>query len=147
MSFSHTNSVRYNYTGGVASVPTTITKTETAGAEMNISEQIVAALTPTNPILLPHFDFDLAVNAKSVYLRLDGFPSGTLKGGAGGTSTMKVLVDGEPFVWSYNNGTSFPVGNANPMVDGTASLSLVPPADTVPESTGTLTVSVLYDPV
>ena len=145
MSLSHTNELRYTYNSGGEKKVKTISKTETDSAEMNVSEEYVLGTPTETPLTLEYFEFTTAAKAKSVYLRLDGY-NGTLKGGVDGASTMKALVDGEPYVWSYNGGTSFPPGTANPMVDATDMLLLVPDAGQTPGTTGTLTVSVLYDP-
>jgi len=145
MAFTHTNKVRYNYISGSVNSLKEVIKVETDAAEMNVSEEYVLADPTETPLTLEYFEFTTAAKAKSVYLRLDGY-NGTLKGGVDGASTMKALVDGEPFVWSYNGGTSFPPGTSNPMVDATDMLLLVPDAGQTIGATGTLTVSVLYDP-
>ncbi|MQF98148.1 MAG: hypothetical protein FI729_01260 [SAR202 cluster bacterium] len=145
MAFSHTNQIAFTYTAGGTSAKKTISRTETSGAEMNVSEAVTTdASTATTPIDIDGFEFATKAKAVSVYLRIDGFDC-ELKGGASGATKMADLVDGEPYVWSGTGG-DFPAGNENPMVDATDMLKVVPASDAGLETAGTLTVKVLYDP-
>ena len=146
MSFTHTNKVRYQYVSGSVNVLKEISKVETAGAEMNVSEAITTDASDEDAdIDLLHFDFADASQAKSVYLRLDGFNGGLWANGTGGT-LMADLVDGEPFVWSDNGGLNFPPGRTNPLIDSIAKLTVHPADGAGTGTAGTITVSVLYDP-
>ena len=145
MSFTHTNKVRYQYVSGSVNVLKEVSKAETAGAEMNVSSGCVLLKPTETALTLENFEFATAAQAKSVYLRLDGY-NGELFGGVGGVTSMADLVDGEPYVWSDNGGLNFPPGRTNPMVNATDMLKLVPAAGGDVGATGTLTVSVLYDP-
>jgi len=147
MSFSHTNKVSFTYTAGGVTASKNVSKTETSGAEINLSEAVTTdASTATTPIDIDHFQIDDASQAVSVYIRIDGFDC-ELKGGASGAVSMiTTLTDGEPYVWSYNGGTNFPIGNDNPLEDNTDMLKIVPKSDAGLETAGTLTVKVLYDP-
>lgn len=147
MSFSHTNKVTFQYTAGGVTTTTNVSKTETSGAEINLSEAVTTdASVETTAIDIDHFQIDDASQAVSVYIRIDGFDC-ELKGGAAGAVTMiTTLSDGEPYVWSFNGGTDFPTGNANPLEDSTDILKIVPKAGAGLETAGTLTVRVLYDP-
>jgi len=147
MSFTHTNKVRYQYVSGSVNVLKEVSKVETAGAEMNISEAITTdSVTEENDIDLEYFEFTTAAQAKSVYIRLDGFNGALYANGSSGGDLMVDLDDGEPFVWSYGGGTSFPPGNSNPMKNSTLKLTVKPDAGAGTETAGTITVSVLYDP-
>ena len=146
MSFSHVNQLSYSYTAGGDRLSKSVSKTETSGAEINISEAVTTdASAGETAIDLDYFEFQTASKAVSVYIRIDGFDC-VLKGGVSGASTMATLADGEPYTWSYNGGTDFPVGNTNPMVDATDMLKIVPALGTAESLAGTLTVKVLYDP-
>lgn len=146
MSYSHTNKIVYSYTAGGADLTKTVSKTETSGAEINISEAVTTdSSSETAAIDLSYFEFELAAKAVSVYLRIDGFNC-ELKGGVAGASSMANLDDGEPYVWSYNGSSDFPAGNTNPMVNATDMLKIIPDAGAGTDTAGTLTVKVLYDP-
>ena len=74
MAFTHTNEIRYRYTTGDGVVEKIVSQAETDGAEMNVSEAIVTdSTTEESDIDLEYFEFTTAAQAKSVYLRLDGF--------------------------------------------------------------------------
>ena len=146
MAFSHTNKITFEYTdnGGVASK--SVSKTETSGAQISIEEAITTdSSTGETDIDLEYFEFTTASKAVSVYLRIDGFNCALYANGSGGTK-MADLDDGEPYVWSYGGGTSFPAGNTNPMVDSTTKLTVKPDVGTAEDLAGTITVKVLYDP-
>lgn len=145
MAFSHTNQIAFTYTAGGTSAKKTISRTETAGAEMNVSEAVTTdASSAITPIDIDGFSFETKSKAVSVYLRIDGFDC-ELRGGSSGGDKMADLVDGEPYVWSGTGG-NFPAGNDNPMIDATDMLKIVPASDAGLETAGTLTVKVLYDP-
>jgi hypothetical protein len=147
MAFSHTNKINYSYTAGGVTASKNVTKTETSGAEINISEAITTdASTATTPIDIDHFEFADASQAVSVYIRIDGFDCEIKGGASGAVSMISMLADGEPYVWSYNGGDDFPAGNSNPLEDNTDMLKVVPKSDAGLETAGTLTVKVLYDP-
>jgi hypothetical protein len=147
MAFTHTNKVRYNYISGSVNVLKEVTKVETAGAEMNVSEAITTdGSTEAADIDLEYFEFTHAVQAKSVYLRLDGFNGAIYANGSSAGTKMVDLDDGEPYVWSYGGGTNFPPGNTNPMKDDTLKLTVKPDAGAGTTTAGTITASVLYDP-
>ena len=113
---------------------------------MNISEAITTdSSSETADIDLEYFEFTTATQAKSVYIRLDGFNGAIYANGSGGTK-MTDLDDGEPYVWSYNGGTDFPAGNSNPMVNSTTKLTVKPDAGAGTDTAGTIVVKVLYDP-
>lgn len=146
MAFSHTNQIAFTYSAGGTSAKKTISKTETSGAEMNISEAITTdSSSETADIDLEYFEFTTASQAKSVYIRLDGFNGAIYANGSGGTKMIDV-DNGEPYVWSYNGGTDFPAGNSNPMVNSTTKLTVKPDVGAGTDTAGTLTVKVLYDP-
>jgi hypothetical protein len=146
MSFTHTNKITFDYLSGGSSLSKAVSKTETSGAEINISEAVTTdGSSETTNIDLSYFEFQTAAKAVSVYLRIDGFNC-ALYGGASGASKMADLDNGEPYVWSYNSGTDFPAGNTNPMVDATDMLRITPDAGAGTDTAGTLTVKVLYDP-
>lgn len=146
MSFSHTNKITFRYIAGGNVDDITVSKTETGGAEMNVSQAITTdASVETTDIDLEFFEFQTAAQAKSVYIRLDGFNGSLFANGSIGTE-MAALADGEPYVWSDNGGLNFPEGNTNPMVDSTTKLTVQPDAGAGLETPGTITVRVLYDP-
>jgi len=146
MAFTHTNEIRYRYTTGDGLIEKTATRSETSGAEMNVSEAITTdAVTETADIDLEYFEFTTAAQAKAVYLRLDGF-DGSLYANGGSGTLMKSLVDGQPYTWSDNGGDNFPVGATNPLVDNTTRLTVVPASGAGTGTAGTVTVKILYDP-
>ena len=147
MAFSHTNKVTYRYdTSQGSSIEKSVSKVETAGAEMNVSETVTTdGSSETADIDLEYFEFTTAAQAKSVYLRIDGYNCALYANGSAGTK-MADLDDGVPYVWSYNGGTAFPPGQSNPMVDSTTKLTVKPDAGAGTATEGTLTVNVLYDP-
>ncbi len=146
MSFTHTNQVTYRYTAGGVTDQLPISKSETGGAEMNVSQSITTdGVTETADIDLEYFEYQLASQALSCYIRLDGFDGGLFANGSAGT-LMVDLQDGVPYVWSKNSGSDFPAGNTNPMVDATTKLTVQPDAGAGNDTAGTITVKVLYDP-
>lgn len=148
MAFTHTNSVRSSYVAGGQDIIFTVEKTETAGAEMNISQAITTdSITETTDIVLEYFEFQTANKARSIYIRLDGF-NGALyaEDSAAAETKMLDLDNGEPYTWSYNAGTSFPAGTSNPMVDDTVKLIIRPDVGAGTETDGTLTLKLLYIP-
>ena len=153
MALTHTNKIRWRYTpGGGTEVEKEIAKTETDGAELSISQQIVTDIgTETANILLEYFEYTTANRTKSLYLRLDGFngdiyATGT-DGAGGGSAKMTGLIDGEPYVWSYNGGSGFPLGAENIMRSSTTGLVVQPLAGAGTGVTGTFELRVLYDPL
>ena len=149
MAFTHTNRITYQYVAGGNTEQTAVSQAETAGAEMNVSEVVTALATPTDDIDLEYFEFTTKAQARSVYLKLDGFDGAVWANGSSAGTKMKDLVSGQPYVWSYNATNNFPEGAENPMVDTTTKLTVVPAngTTTVTEGdTATLTVKVLYDP-
>ena len=147
MAFTHTNKITYSYTAGGSSVGSIISKTETAGAELNLSEQItIPALSSAN-ITISDFEFAEKDQARSVILKSDGAPVTLYANSeAGGNLMGAALADGEPYVWSYNGGDDFPLGNSNPMIDSTASLIVKPGNAKEDDRAVTITIRVLYDP-
>ena len=152
MALTHTNKVRWRYTAGGTQISDELTTKETDGAVISISQQIVTNHTAeTSGILLEYFEFTTANRAKSLYLKLDGFngdvyATGT-DGAGGGSSKMTGLFDGEPYVWSYNNGSGFPAGSENVMRGSTTGLVVHPLAGAGTTTTGTFDLRVLYDPI
>jgi hypothetical protein len=148
MSISHINSVRYDYTAGGSRTTKTVSKTETSGAEMNISETITTSASDgEDPIDIEYFEFQAAAQAKSVYMRLDGFDAYVSGGGASlARDSMATLINGEPYVWSYNAASGFPEGATNPMLDDTTKITITPFDGTAEALEGTFTLKVLYDP-
>jgi hypothetical protein len=145
MAYSHTNKIIYNYTAGGSTTQSSISKTETWGAEMNVSHPCIThSVTETTDIDIDYFDFPTAAQARSVYLRMDGYNCALY--GGDGTAKMVDLDDGEPYVWSYNGTVDFPAGNANPMENATVLLRVTPDAGAGTSTSGNLTVRVLYDP-
>ena len=146
MAFTHTNEIRYKYTAGSTVVEKTVSVVETDGAEINVSEAIVTdATTEDADIDLEYFEFTTKAQAKSVYLRLDGFNGALYANGSGGT-LMKDLDDGIPYVWSSNSAANFPAGATNPMVDSTTKLTVQPDAGAGTGTAGTIIVKILYGP-
>ena len=145
MAFTHTNEIRYRYTTGDGVVEKIVSQAETDGAEMNVSEAIVTADPETTAIDLEYFEFTTAAQAKSVYLRLDGFDGALYANGSGGTK-MKDLDNGIPYVWSSNSTNNFPAGATNPMVDSTTKLTVVPDSGAGTDTAGTIIVKILYGP-
>lgn len=147
MAFSHTNKIVYDYSAGGSTSSKIVSKTETAGAEINLSEQITIPADSSANITISDFEFATAAQARSVMLRSDG-AAVTLYANSEGVSNLMgaALADGEPYVWSYNGGTDFPNGNSNPMIDSTASIIVKPAASDSAERTPTITIKVLYDP-
>ena len=146
MAFTHTNEIRYRYTTGDAVVEKIVSVVETDGAEINVSEAIVTdASTDTTAIDLEFFEFTTAAQAKSVYLRLDGFNGALYANGSSGTK-MKDLDNGIPYVWSSNSTNNFPAGATNPMVDSTTKLTVIPDSGAGTGTAGTIIVKVLYGP-
>ena len=152
MALTHTNKIRYVYTAGGMALEKEITKTETDGAEMSISQQVVTSDTvETSGLLLEYFDFQTSNRAKSIYVKNSGFncdlfATGT-NGAGGGSAKMTGLMDGEPYVWSYNGGTGFPMGSVNIMKDSTTGLVIHPLVGAGTDTTGTIDIRVLYDPI
>jgi len=153
MAFTHTNKITYTYTAGGLNTTSIVSKAETWGAEMNISEEVTTAGGIGEDARdLEYFEFTTKTQARSVMLLMTGdgvntFDCALWANGTGGTK-MADLVDGEPFVWSSSDGSTgnFPPGNENPMVDSTTKLTVKPVDETLESITGTLTVKVLYDP-
>ena len=147
MAFTHTNKITYTYSAGGVDAVKTISKTETAGAELNLSEQItIPALSSAN-ITISDFEFITKAQAKSVMLKSDGAAVTLYANSESGGNLMgAALADGEPYVWSDNSGDNFPPGNTNPMIDATTSLIVKPAASDSAERTPTITIKVLYDP-
>ena len=146
MAFTHTNEIRYRYTTGDGVVEKIVSQAETDGAEMNVSEAIVTdSSSEETDIDLEYFEFTTAAQAKSVYLRLDGFNGALYANGSGGT-LMKDLDDGIPYVWSSNSAANFPAGATNPMVDSTTKLTVKPDGSQGTGTAGTIIVKVLYGP-
>jgi len=144
--FTHKNTIKYVYSDGGTTISKEISRSESDGAQIQVSQAVTTdASTETTVLSIPGFEFALANTAKSVYIRLDGF-DGTLKGGAGGTTTMVALEDGIPYVWSNNSGNNFPQGATNPMKDSTDALKIHPDAGAGTSTAGTLVVKVLYNP-
>ena len=150
MAFTHTNKITYSYTAGGVDAVKAISRSESAGAEINISKAITTnSSVETADISLDYFEFQEKDQARSVYILLTGF-NGTLKGGVSGGSTMVAdLKNGEPYVWSSSDGSTnnFPAGNTNPMVDATDELIVKPDAGSGTDTDGTITVRVLYAPM
>lgn len=148
MAYTHTNKIVYAYTAGGAEQGKTVSKSETHGAEMNVSQAITTdASSETANIDLEYFEFTTKLQARSVFIMLTGF-NGALYGGVAGASKMVDLDDGEPYVWSSSDGSTgnFPAGNTNPMIDATDRLRITPDAGAGTGTSGTITVKVLYDP-
>jgi len=146
MAFTHTNEIRYRYTTGDGLVEKIVSQAETDGAEMNVSEAIVTdSSSEETDIDLEYFEFTTAAQAKSVYLRLDGFNGALYANDSGGT-LMKDLDDGIPYVWSSNSAANFPAGATNPMVDSTTKLTVQPDAGAGTGTAGTIIVKILYGP-
>ena len=143
MAFSHTNRVTTAYTAGGVLNETAVSKTESADAEINISASVTnaAGAARSGTIDIPEFHMADGGDARSVFLKLDGY-GGTLYASgigsqtyAGGTkqaffitqnsktilapsgniTKIKDLADGEPYVWSYNGGNNFPSSATNPL--------------------------------
>ena len=151
MALTHTNKIKYRYTAGGIELEKEVIKTESHGGEMSLSQQIVTSGGPkpgteTTDIDLEFFEFTTAAQAKSVYLRLDGFNAELYANGSAGTKMID-LEDGEPFVWSYNDGIDYPPGNSNVMKDSTTKLTVQPDVGAGTDTTGTIEVRVLYNPL
>ena len=156
--FTHINKVRYTYNAGGVNEVKEISVTETASAEINISEAhtLLAPVTGSTRHQwdITGFDFATKATAKSVYIRLDGTNGGLSANGDFDAGTEMVsLKAGVPYVWSDNATANHPVGATNPMVDATLKLTVKPdsydetnnPLNVV-DNIATLTVKVLYDP-
>lgn len=148
MAFTHINTIRTSYSAGGVVIANDVSKTETAGAEINISEAIATdAVTETTDIDFDYFVFELANRARSVFIKLDGFNGALYAENSSAVQTKMLDLDnGEPYSWSYNGASDFPVGNTNPMVNDTVKLIVRPDAGAGVATAGTLTVKVLYDP-
>jgi len=147
MAISHTNAIRYKYTGNSVTEQKEISVTETGAAELNISHTFAAISSENDTTALDEvtgFDFDDASTALSIYIRLDNC-DGALAGGATGTDAMCTLKDGVPYVWSKNGGVNFPTGATNIMVTDTEKLIVTPSANAA-GAVPVLTVKVLYNP-
>ena len=145
MSFSHTNNVRYYYTAGGSTTSVSVSKSETAGGEMNVSETVVLTDASTADVDISDFEFATAAGAKSVYLLAEGANVSLWANGSSAGTKMADLDDGIPYVWSYNGAVNFPPGQTNPMVSSTAKLSVKPDSAPAGDTNLTLTVRVLYD--
>jgi len=143
--FTHKNTIKYVYSDGGTTISKEISRSESDGAQIQISQAVTTGDPATTVLSIPGFELALANTAKSVYIRLDGFDA-TLKGGAGGTTTMVALENGIPYVWSNNSGNNFPQGATNPMKDSTDALKIHPESDAGVGTAGTLVVKVLYNP-
>ena len=156
--FTHTNKVRYIYTAGGVDDSKEFSVSETAAAEINISEAhtLIAPVTggSRHQWDITGFEFATKATAKSVYIRLDGTNGGLSANGDFDAGTEMVsLKAGVPYVWSSDGGSNHPVGATNPMVDATLKLTVKPdsydetnnPLNVV-DNIATLTVKVLYDP-
>ena len=147
MAFTHTNEIRYRYTTGDGVVEKIVSQAETDGAEMNVSEAIVTdSSSEETDIDLEYFEFTTAAQAKSVYLRLDGFNGALWANGSSSGTKMKDLDNGVPYVWSSNSAANFPAGATNPMVDSTTKLTVQPDAGAGTGTAGTIIVKILYGP-
>ena len=143
MAFTHQNKVTTSYTAGGVLNEKSVTKNESADAEINISASVAnaAGAARSGTIDIPEFNMTDGGDARSVFLMLDGY-AGTLYASgigsqtyAGGTkqaffisqnsktilapsgniTKIKDLADGEPYVWSYNGGSNFPASATNPL--------------------------------
>lgn len=147
MAFTHINTIRTSYSAGGVVIANDVSKTETAGAEINISEAITTGDPETTDIDFDYFVFELANRARSVFIKLDGFNGALYAENSSAVQTKMLDLDnGEPYSWSYNGASDFPVGNTNPMVNDTVKLIVRPDAGAGVATAGTLTVKVLYDP-
>ena len=143
MAFTHTNKIRYRYTAGGTEIDQEVSKTETGGGEANVSEALgPLSSSPATPLVIDYFNYEEEYQTLSVFILLDGF-DGTLKDHAG--VVMLNLTDGDPFVWSKNGGTDWPMGASNPMNDNTTSLSITPVGASENDE-ATFTVRVLFNP-
>lgn len=146
MPFSHTNQITYSYQAGGQNSIKTVSVVETAGAEINISESLTAGDPSTTALVINGFEFQTAAQARSIYIRVDGFDC-TVRGNDGVADyDIKALENGKPFVWSHNNTNNFPPDARNPLEDGTVSISVVPNGSTEVGATGSIEMKVLYDP-
>tara|TARA_Y100000817_G_scaffold124762_2_gene97769 strand:+ start:1419 stop:1901 length:483 start_codon:yes stop_codon:yes gene_type:complete len=156
MALSHTNTIQYKYKAGGVTTNKTVEVTESASAEINVSETItfVTAYNGTQKYDLSGFEFETASSAVSTYFEVDGTNAAIWKNGhssEGGTKMLDV-DDAVPYVWSKNSGTSHPTGTSNQLLDGTTKLTIIPhPYDetTNPKhadgNTATITIRVLYN--
>ena len=153
MALTHTNKIRYYYTAGGTTLDTSVTKTQSAGAEANVSESITQALGNVAATTIAGFEFTTKNTAKSVYLKQTGYPSGVglYINGAGG-ALIAALDDGVPYVWTSGNPAvlgeeNFPAGRANPLHDSITALYVKPSGDgDAAEQTIAVELKVLYDP-
>ena len=72
MALTHTNKIRYYYTAGGTTLDTSVTKTQSAGAEANVSESITQALGNVAATTIAGFEFTTKNTAKSVYRNQPG---------------------------------------------------------------------------
>ena len=177
MAFSHTNRVTTAYTAGGVLNETAVSKTESADAEINISASVAAgtgaARSGTKDI--PEFHMSDGGDARSVFLKLDGYGGTLYASGIGdfnatyaqqngegvmvpalNITKIKDLADGEPYVWSYNGGNNFPSSATNPLpaddqasvagAGGISGIFVIPNGAPDASAPCTLTVRVLYDP-
>lgn len=157
MSFTHTNTIRYLYGAGGSTTSDVVTRSESAGAEFNVSESINAVITENaiQPLPLGVLEVPSGQSFVSSYLRVDGasgvlYGSGTIGGSAGSAQVMATLQDGKPMVWSSNGGSNFPPGATNPFIVNGAfdsGLVFIPTSGSVASGQAlTITVKSLYDP-
>ena len=136
MAFTHQNKVTTSYTAGGVLNEKSVTKNESADAEINISASVAAgsAAARSGTKAIPEFHMADGGDARSVFLMLNGYGGTLYASGIGdfnatyaqqngegimvpalNITKIKDLADGEPYVWSYNGGSNFPASATNPL--------------------------------
>ena len=153
MALTHTNEVVYKYTAGGTTYEKTATRSESSGAEINLSETLTTdSSTDTTALTIAGFEFATKAKAKSVYFRMD---CATADNGADASvvitdqsgGAVVTLIHGQPYTWSDNGGNNFPLStSANPLNDSITALTVTPAAGIGTSKAVTITAFVLYDP-